>query len=99
MNKQEYNGWTNYETWNVHLWITGNDQGTYDYWREQTELCLDTPGEILDATYALSVALKAEHIDNIPETLKGVYADLLGAALSEVNWTEIAQSLIDEVTE
>ena len=25
----EYNGWTNYETWNVGLWL-GNDQGLYE---------------------------------------------------------------------
>ena len=25
----EYNGWTNYETWNVGLWL-GGDAGLYD---------------------------------------------------------------------
>ena len=25
----EYNGWTNYETWNVGLWL-GSDEGLYD---------------------------------------------------------------------
>jgi len=29
LEQKEYNGWTNYETWNVALWI-GNDEGLYE---------------------------------------------------------------------
>jgi hypothetical protein len=28
-----YNGWTNYETWAIALWID-NDRASYDYWRD-----------------------------------------------------------------
>ena len=31
-----YNGWANYETWCVHLWLT-NEEGSYRYWREEAE--------------------------------------------------------------
>ena len=28
-----YNGWTNYETWCIHLWLT-NEEGTYNHCRD-----------------------------------------------------------------
>ena len=31
--EQGYNGWANYETWNVALWI-GNDEGLYEWAKE-----------------------------------------------------------------
>ena len=33
MTKKEYNGWTNYETWAVNLWI-GNDEASSRYWQD-----------------------------------------------------------------
>jgi len=33
MNKTEYNGWTNFETWNVAVWI-GSDEGLEELARE-----------------------------------------------------------------
>ena len=31
-----YNGWPNYETWAVKLWLD-NDQGLCEYWRETSQ--------------------------------------------------------------
>ena len=101
MTHKDYNGWTNYETWNVKLWMD-NDESTYRYWKEQTdELWKHAresqawPGSTREESAAaqLADALKSEHEENRPE-VSGMYADLLGAALSEVNWLEIAENLL-----
>ena len=43
----DYNGWTNYETWNVALWV-GNDEGLYDIARR-----CDDYQEFVDAVEGL----------------------------------------------
>lgn len=99
MEKREYNGWHNYETWNVALWF-GNDSS--QYWDEMATECYeraeadDTFTRAENATFELADAMKEFVEENTPETV-GMYADLLGAALSEVNWHEIAEHYIDEV--
>ncbi len=103
MTKNEYNGYYNYETWVVSLWMD-NDQGSQSYWQERAQECWDNTPEDDDrkhtATCDLADEIKQYHEDyeqmgiNIPNS---VYADLMNAALSEVNWYEIASHLIEEV--
>ena len=49
-----YNGWTNYETWNVALWID-NERGTY----EESVKC-DNLRSVMDAARALLREIEGE---------------------------------------
>ncbi len=97
-----YNGWTNYETWNAACWIQ-NDCGEHERWgeaaaerlREEHSDDLDTEMWKMEAFNVLAEQMKAEYDEAVPE-LTGFYADLLNAALSDVNWYEIAGHYVDE---
>jgi len=105
----QYNGWTNYETWAVKLWMD-NDEGSYRYWQNVTREVWDEaedkrPNQFMDrsenARSQLAERLKDEHDDQSEHPVFAaangtVYADLLNAALSEVNWHEIADSLLTD---
>lgn len=96
----KYNGWTNYETWNVALWID-NEEGSYDYWRDRARECLDdNDNDKGEAVNDLRKALADEIEENNPLAgQSSMYADILSANLREVNWYEIAANWIDEVYE
>ena len=112
MQSKKYNGWTNYETWAVSLWID-NEESSYTHWREEaaselrdagpsayakfTGREIFTPEEV--AVLALEKALKSEFEEKAPDLGASVWSDLLGAAMSEVNWHEIAEHLIDAAKE
>lgn len=105
-----YNGWTNYETWAVKLWMD-NEQGSYNYWNEAAQEAWNeaedkSPNQFMDradnARLILSERLKDEYdLGSGHPVFKAaggtVYADLLNAALSEVNWHEIADALLEDV--
>ena len=98
-----YNGWRNYETWAVKLWMD-NEEPSYRYWRDRTrEVYEDSAAERSftkeeRAAFTLADVRKAEHEESLPE-LAGFAADLLNAAFGEVDWYEIAQSLIGDMIE
>jgi hypothetical protein len=102
-----YNGWTNYETWLVNLWMD-NEQGSQEYFRETAREIYECPHNpyrahmtrAADAGLAFADWLKAYHEENRPEMPTcGVYHDLLSGALSEVNWNEIARHYIEAIEE
>ena len=112
---RRYNGWANYETWAVNLWLT-NDEGTYSYWRERAADAKNeenwpehdkewfkkktfTRYEI--ARGLLSRWLKEELEEQSAEVFQSAFeaslwSDLLGGALSEVNWFEVAEHFLEE---
>lgn len=87
----KYNGWTNYETWNVALWM-GESGNYYDEIAQEVAKGADSRD---DAVYLLSKEMEFDHEENMPE-LNGTYSDLLSAALRAVNWYEIAEHYIDD---
>lgn len=100
-----YNGWSNYETWVVNLWLN-NDQGTYNTCTTLAQRCYEeaVADQVLSrrerACYQLANELKAMIEDGNPLAGESsVYSDLLKASISEVNWKEIANSLLEEVDE
>lgn len=103
MTHKEYNGWYNFEAWLCSLWID-NDQGLYNYWRQVTDMACRTCNALYDsqtdkeaATYWLSERLKEWVEENDPLSgTANLYADLMGAAISEINFYEIAEHWIDD---
>jgi hypothetical protein len=103
-NDETHNGWSNYETWVVNLWID-NDQGSQEFWRENaTEAYFNAEADKTfnkeeRAALDLMETLKTVFEENNPLSAPDLYTNLLNSALSQVNWHEIAKHLIDAALE
>jgi hypothetical protein len=103
------NGWTNYETWLVNLWID-NEQGTHEGCRDAVRDFL-SGWEQAEPSREISIPEAQSRRHDVGDMLKewveetydfpteGLAADLIGAALSEVEWVEIADHWIEAVGE
>lgn len=93
---ERYNGWTNYETWCVKLHMD-NEECSQRYWERETKEALRNFEGPEDAADRLADYLKDWHEEELAACkAPGVYGDLLRAAMSEVNWHEIARNLVED---
>ena len=74
---REYNGWSNYETWVVKLWL----DNSFDGWKKEYSN-KGSLKELIQELYEL------EDISN----KTNMFNDLLGGALDNVNYREILES-------
>lgn len=101
---QSHNGYHNFETWVVHLWLT-NDQGTYEYCRDLASECAEaapTCWQVEENVWNETDAARFLLADKLKELIEErnplsdqptAFSDLLNAAIQEVDWHEIADAL------
>lgn len=101
---ETYNGWKNYPTWCVNLWLS-NDEGLY---RTASLTVGDAkrhgdPPRVYLADMLKEMVLEIRvGVDNgyggseTVEGLTGFHADLLGYALDQVDWFEIADAWLED---
>ena len=85
---KRYQGWANYETWAVHLWLS-NEEDSY----HAARAIADEHEDDWDRRHAFREWV-TEMVELDEATLR---SDLLGAALSEVDWQEVADAFKEEI--
>ncbi len=83
---KEYNGYSNYQTWNVALWID-NDQGLHEACQVRYNLYSD----FNDFANWLKDYFTDEA--NPLADQANPFTDLLGHALANVDWREVAEAV------
>ena len=87
---REYNGYSNYETWNFMLWA-GNDEPLYKLVQKAVKRCKELGGDISDLANDLNDITHEE----APELKTSFYSAVINASIKEVNFEEIAERLLD----
>lgn len=88
MSDDGYNGWKNYETWNVNLWIQ-NDEGFYSHMVEELRSILETHESDWE-----NVSL-AEVRGLIREVIGSKTPDGVRTTDAKIDWLEISDALLE----
>lgn len=88
---ENYNGWTNRETWLVPLWFEdGLDDIVENISADSRDAWIRSASEALEEYFTECVS------DFLGAHETGIMADLLVGAVARINWYEIAEHMADE---
>lgn len=104
---EDYNGWSNRETWATALHIN-NDQALYELSRDYAQTAWNEHAEDGEGQYATATDCLADTLQNWIEEDLLTLENLAGnqalfnmltdiGSLYRVNWSEIAETFIQEV--
>jgi hypothetical protein len=85
---EQYNGWVNYETWNMALWL-GNDQGLQEECERMTNMAA-TVGELATMLESFCEEMFLGEDTDAGKLTAGPASDLLTHAWGKIDWYEIA---------
>ena len=100
-----HQGWANHATWAVHLWLS-NDQGTFEFCRDLAREAVEDADEcdqVNDGIWTPEQARRFMLADRLKDYLAetnplndrpSAFADLLRAALDDVNYEELADAFL-----
>jgi len=104
---EKYNGWENYQTWNIKLWFD-NDEGLQSLMDEQAQEFYDDAeddnnfSQKENANHSFQSWIEEFFEENYITPLNvntGPITDILGHATGLIDWCEIATSYMDEIDE
>jgi len=87
-----YQGWENYQTWVVALWLD-NEPSSYHWFQDRTDALHDK--DDADRLLADEIQEYVTELNPLAESAS-MFSDLMGHALGAVDWYEIAHSLLEE---
>jgi hypothetical protein len=95
MNIQKYNGWTNYETWLCNMWFDNFD---FTDMMDMFDNC-EAQCDVLDIIEDYIKEHVEEYVEYSLPHGDGFMHDMLNAAISEIDWRDIAEHYVDDVVD